>query len=194
MKLIIASNNKNKILEIKEILSKDFDEILSMSEAGIDDDIEETGETFIENALIKAKYVSSALNCAALADDSGLEVGALKGAPGVCSARYCGYHGDDEANNKKLLEEMADKKDRSARYACAIALVRPDKEELVATGYCSGEILTKLRGNGGFGYDPLFYMEAFDKTMAEIDIDIKNNFSHRYNALIGIKKLLEKEI
>lgn len=190
MKLVIASNNKNKIFEIKEILYDDFDEIISMKEAGINVDIKETGETFIENALIKARYVTSVLKCASLADDSGLEVDSLNGAPGIYSARYCSYHGDDNANNEKLLKKMEGITNRAARYVCAIALTRPDADELVATGYCSGEILNEFRGSGGFGYDPLFYMEVFDKTMAEIDIDTKNKMSHRYNALMGIKKLL----
>jgi XTP/dITP diphosphohydrolase len=194
MRLVIASNNKNKINEIKEILGNDFDEIVSMSEAGIDVDIEENGKTFIENSLIKARYVASTLNCAAIADDSGLEVYALNGQPGIYSARYCGHHGDDDANNKKLLEEMKSIEDRDARYVCAIALVRPDEEELVATGYCPGVILEVQRGTGGFGYDPLFYLKAFDKTMAEIDMETKNKISHRYNALIGLKNLLEKQI
>ncbi|MCK5128870.1 MAG: XTP/dITP diphosphatase [Clostridiales bacterium] len=192
MKLVIASNNKHKIVEIKKILQDDFDEILSMSEAGLDEDIEETGITFKENALIKAHYVSDKLNCVALADDSGLEVDALDCRPGVYSARYCGYHGDDDANNKKLLDEMKDKANKSARYACAIALVQPNEKDLVAMGYCEGTILEIPQGNGGFGYDPLFYMKDFNQTMAQLDIDIKNNFSHRYHALMGVKKLLEE--
>ncbi len=190
MRLVIASNNENKIIEIKKILQDDFDEILSMSDAGIYTDIEETGKTFIENALIKARYVSSKLNCAALADDSGLEVFALDFKPGIYSARYALEH-DDDANNNKLLDDMKNIKDRKARYACAIALVRPEKRELVASGYCQGVILDAPQGDGGFGYDPLFYIEAFDMTMAQIDMDTKNKISHRYNALMGIKKLLD---
>jgi XTP/dITP diphosphohydrolase len=192
MRLVIASNNKNKIIEIKEILGDDFDEIVSMSEAGIEVDIEENGETFIENSLIKARYVASKLGCAAIADDSGLEVYALNGEPGIYSARYSGHHGDDDANNKKLLKEMQCIDNRDARYVCAIALVRPDEEELVATGYCPGAILREPQGTGGFGYDPLFYLEAFNKTMAQIDMETKNKISHRYNALVGLKNLLEK--
>lgn len=193
MKLVIASNNKHKIAEIKEILSDDFDTILSMQEAGIFDDIEETGTTFVENALLKARHVAQKIDCAVLADDSGLEVESLDGAPGVYSARYCGHHGDDEANNDKLLEVMKDVTERSARFTCSIALLKPDKEELVARGECPGEILYKRRGTDGFGYDPLFYMDYLGKTMAELDSSIKNQISHRYKALMAIKELLDEK-
>ncbi len=195
MRLVIASNNKNKIKEIKSILDGQFDEILSMGEAGYDEEIEETGKTFRENALIKARHVMNQLGCAALADDSGLEVYALGGKPGVYSARYSGKHGDDEANNQKLIEEMQNipNKARQAHYACVIALCRPNKEELTAEGFCEGVILREPRGSGGFGYDPYFFMEAFDQTMAEMDIDIKNKISHRYNALKGLSALLKGE-
>ncbi len=193
MNLIIASNNKHKIAEIKDILSEEFDEILSMGEVGIFEDIDETGATFKENALLKAKYVSNKLRCAVLADDSGLEVDALGGAPGVYSARYCGHHGDDEANNDKLLEEMKGIENRQARFTCAIALVRPGEKELVAEGYCPGEIIYERRGSGGFGYDPLFYMDYLGKTMAELDSEAKNKISHRYKALMEMKKLIDFE-
>ena len=138
MNLIIASNNKHKIAEIKEILSDDFDTIISMAEAGVFDDIEETGATFEENALIKAKFVSEKVGCAVLADDSGLEVDALDGAPGVYSARYCGYHGDDEANNDKLLLKMDGVTDRRAQFTCAVALVRPDEKKYNGAGALPG--------------------------------------------------------
>jgi len=191
-KLIIASNNKNKIKEIKEILAGRFEEILSMAEAGLDMDIEENGTTFADNAKIKAYAVMQQTGCAALADDSGLEVYALDGRPGVYSARYCGHHGDDDANNKKLLEDMRCVPDgqRGGRYVCAIALIMPDGTEYVAEGDCPGEILREERGNGGFGYDPLFYMLAFNATMAEISSELKNTISHRKIALTGLEKLL----
>ena len=193
MNLIIASNNEHKIAEIKEILSDDFDEIISMAEAGVFDDIEETGATFEENALIKAKFVSEKVGCAVLADDSGLEVDALNGAPGVYSARYCGHHGDDEANNDKLLIEMEGVTDRRAQFTCAVALVRPDEEDIIAQAHCPGEILHERRGTGGFGYDPLFYMDYLGKTMAELDAETKNKISHRYRALCALKEMLESE-
>jgi XTP/dITP diphosphohydrolase len=193
MNLVIASNNKNKITEIKQILSGDFDAILSMAEAGMFDEIEETGKTFRENALIKAKYVAEKVGCAVLADDSGLEVDALGGAPGVYSARYCGYHGDDEANNDKLLGEMEHITDRKARFTCAAALVMPGGKEFVAEGHCPGEIIYERRGTGGFGYDPLFYMDYLEKTMAQLDDETKNRISHRYRALTALKELFESE-
>ncbi len=193
MNLIIASNNKHKINEIKEILANEFDEILSMEEAGIFDDIEETGITFAENALIKAKFVAEKISCAVLADDSGLEVEALNGEPGVYSARYCGHHGDDEANNDKLLEKLEGIKNRNARFVCSIALVRPDKEDVITHGYCPGEIIYERKGDGGFGYDPIFYMDYMKKTMAELDSETKNKISHRYKALMSLKEILDRE-
>lgn len=160
MRLIVASNNSNKLREFHEILGERFD-IVSMHEAGIDADIEESGTTFEENALIKANYVMNACHCAAIADDSGLEVDALGGAPGVYSARYCGRHGDDDANNALLLRNLEGiPAPRKARYVAAIALVRSGHAPIVCRGTCEGEILTEGRGNGGFGYDPLFLCET----------------------------------
>ena len=146
MRLIVASNNANKLREFREILGEQFD-IVSMREAGIDADIEENGATFEENALIKANYVMNASNSAAIADDSGLEVDALGGAPGVYSARYCGRHGDDDANNALLLHNLRDvPAPRKARYVAAIALVRPGHAPIICRGTCEGEILNKPRG------------------------------------------------
>ena len=129
-----------------------------------------------------------------IADDSGLEVLALDCRPGVMSARYSGSHGDDAANNEKLLAELADKPDRSARYVCVICMAFPDGRELEARGECYGEILKEKRGNGGFGYDPLFYFPQFGKTFAEISSEEKNEVSHRNAALKAFEKLWEKEI
>lgn len=195
MKLVIASNNKHKVAEIKMILADYFDEIVSMGEAGCYDDIVEDGKTFEDNAYIKAKYVMNKLGCAALADDSGLEVFALDGDPGIYSARYANKHGDDEANNDKLLKEMENIPDekRRAQFVSAISLCRPDNYPLSAKGTCPGKILKTRRGNGGFGYDPLFYMEAYDKTMAQMTMDEKNKISHRKMALQGLKSLLKSE-
>jgi len=195
MKLVIASNNKHKIDEIKFILSGYFDEIFSMGEAGCNDDIEETGETFEENAYIKAEYICSKLGCAALADDSGLEVFALDNEPGVYSARYAGVHGDDNANNDKLLLEMQDIPDkrRGAQFVSSIVLCRPGMEPVSSKGTCQGRILHERRGTGGFGYDPLFYMEDINKTMAELTSEEKNSISHRKRALEGLKEQLDKE-
>ena len=195
MRLVISSNNKHKIEEIKYILSDYFEEIVSMQEAGCNDDIEENGETFEENSLIKAQYVSDKLGCAALADDSGLEVFALDGEPGVYSARYAGEHGDDNANNDKLLEEMENVPEgrRGAQFVCVVTLCRPNLPEVSAKGTCSGVILRERRGSGGFGYDPLFYIEGLKKTMAELSNEEKNSISHRKNALEALKQKLDKE-
>lgn len=195
MNLVIASNNKHKIEEIKLILSDYFDEIVSMGEAGCHDEIDEYGTTFEENSYIKAKYIADKLGCASLADDSGLEVFALNGEPGVYSARYAGRHGDDEANNDKLLKVLNDtpQKDRGAQFVSVVTLVRQGMDALSAKGTCQGEIIKERRGNMGFGYDPIFYMKDIDKTMAQLTMDEKNAISHRKRALEGLKKLLEKE-
>lgn len=184
MKLIIASNNEGKIREIKQILGGLFGDIQSLREAGYELDVEENGTTFEQNALIKARAVALATGCTALADDSGLCVDALGGAPGVYSARYCGHHGDDISNNEKLLRELkAVPEPRKAHYACAMALCWPDGRHLVATGECHGQILRDYMGKGGFGYDPLFVPDGFSKTFGEIDPRVKNGMSHRYKAL-----------
>lgn len=191
-RLIVASNNQNKIKEFHAILGHRF-EIVSMREAGVDTDIEENGTTFEENALIKANFVMAQTGCAAIADDSGLEVDALDGAPGVYSARYCGRHGDDEANNDLLLENLKDvPAPRTGRYVAAIALVRPGKEAIVRRGTCDGEILFERRGNGGFGYDPLFLCET-GETFAEISMEAKNAISHRKRGIVAVLAALEAE-
>ncbi len=192
-KVLLASNNAHKIKEIRAILG-DFFDIVSLREAGVESDPEETGKTFEENARIKAVAGMKASRMPCIADDSGLEVLALDCRPGVMSARYSGSHGDDAANNEKLLAELADKPDRSARYVCVICMAFPDGRELEARGECYGEILKEKRGNGGFGYDPLFYFPQFGKTFAEISAEEKNEVSHRNAALKAFEKLWEKEI
>lgn len=191
-RLIVASNNKNKLREFAAILGHRY-EIVSMRDAGIDADIEENGTTFEENALIKAEYVAKATGCAAIADDSGLEVDALGGAPGVYSARYCGRHGDDEANNDLLLENLKDvPAPRTGRYVAAIALVRPNQKAIVRRGACDGEILFERRGTGGFGYDPLFVCET-GETFAEVSAETKNAISHRKRGIEAVLCALEEE-
>lgn len=189
MKLVIASNNAHKIFEIKKILSGKFDEILSLREAGIDHETVEDGTTFLENAYKKAREISEISGCAALADDSGICVDALDGAPGVYSARWSGGHGNDEDNNDLLLERLKDKTDRSAHYTSAISLVYPDGTHVYAEGYMYGTIITERRGTGGFGYDPLFLPLGETRTVAEMTSEEKNEISHRANAL---RALLEK--
>ena len=189
MKLIIASNNKHKIREIKKILGEKFTQILSLSEAGIDHETIEDGETFKENAYKKAYEIAKISGCASLADDSGISAHALNGAPGVYSARFAGEHGDDEANNRLLLQKLRDKSDKGAHYTCVMALVFPDGREIFAEGYLYGEITDNPRGNGGFGYDPLFIPIGESRTVAEMSDDEKNKISHRAKAL---EALLEK--
>ena len=191
MKLIIASNNSHKIGEIKKILSGKFESIISLREAGISHETVEDGETFMENALKKAREIAEISGECALADDSGICAAALGGAPGVYSARYSGEHGDDEKNNALLLKNLEGKTDRSAHYTAAIALVYPDGREVTAEGYMYGKIIHAPRGNGGFGYDPLFTPDGESRTVAEMTAEEKNAISHRANALSGLVKKLE---
>lgn len=192
MKVLLASNNGHKIKEIKEILG-DFFDVVSLREAGVESDPEETGATFEENARIKAVAGMKASGMPCIADDSGLEVFALDGLPGVMSARYAGGHGDDSANNEKLLRELENASDRSARYVCVICMAFPNGHEIVARGECRGTILKEARGKGGFGYDPLFFFPQFGKTFAEITAEEKNEVSHRKAALREFEKIWEKE-
>ena len=186
-RLVIASGNKNKLREIAEIFTQ-F-EVVSQKEMGFDVDVEETGETFLENALIKARAAAQALNCPALADDSGLCVDALDGAPGVYSARYCGYHGSDKENRDLLLKNMQGITDRRARFTSAVVLVYPDGREIIAEGHTYGNILTEEMGEGGFGYDCLFESDDLKKSFGLATAEEKNKVSHRYRALMS---LLEK--
>ena len=189
MKLIIASNNAHKLVEIRAILGDAFDEILSLREAGIEHETIEDGETFAANAEKKAREIAELSGCCALADDSGLCVDALGGAPGIYSARYAGVHGNDAANRKKLLRELDGVADRGAHFTCSVALVRPDGEIVRAEGYVFGEIARAEAGEYGFGYDPVFYLPRFGCTMAQLPPEEKNAVSHRSNALHA---LLEK--
>ena len=193
MKLIIASNNKHKIGEIKNILGAKFDSILSLSEAGVTHETIEDGTTFMENAIKKAREIAELTGCTALADDSGICAHALDNAPGIYSARFAGGHGDDEANNDLLLEKLADKSDRTAHYTCAIALVDADGNVTTAEGYLYGTIIDTRRGNGGFGYDPLFVPEGESRTVAEMTDDEKNAISHRGRALCALCAKLESK-
>ncbi|WP_461206594.1 XTP/dITP diphosphatase [Clostridium sp. DL1XJH146] len=192
-KLIVASNNQHKIEEIKAILSKFDLEILSLKEAEIDIDVEENGVTFIENALIKARTIKELYpEFMVLADDSGLMVDALNGEPGVYSARYSGEHGNDKANNNKLLKEISSikKGDRKARFVSAIALIMDGNITIEVEGYVHGIIIDEEIGQNGFGYDPLFFIPDKNKTFAQMTSDEKNSISHRANAL----KLLEEKL
>lgn len=191
-KLIIASNNYHKIDEIKTILKDLNYEILSLKEAGIDIEIEEKGSTFEENSYIKAKAIFDLANEAVLADDSGLEVYALDGAPGVYSARFAGEHGNDRKNNNRLLELLKDIPDenRGARFVSSIVMLTPDGNKVLGNGYVEGKIGYEEKGSNGFGYDPLFVVPELNKTFAELTSDEKNNISHRKRALQDIKRKL----
>lgn len=188
--LIVATGNQHKLREIAEIFT-DY-EVLSQKQMGFCEDVEENGVSFAENALIKARAVCQALGVVTLADDSGLCVDALGGQPGIFSARYCGYHGDDEANRKKLLENMQGITNRTAHFNCAIALVYPNGEELVVEGQTFGEILHEEVGNGGFGYDPLFFSQDLQKSFGVATAEEKNKVSHRFRALKKLWTLLNE--
>lgn len=194
MRLIVASNNKGKIREIKDILSDGF-EVLSLNDVGFTDDIEENGTTFEENAFIKVHAVAERFpDFAVIGDDSGLCVDALGQAPGVYSARYAGKHGNDKANIDKLLHELGDRTDRDARFVCCIAARLPDGEEFSCKGICNGSISRKPAGDNGFGYDPVFFVQSFGKTMAQLTESEKNGISHRGNALKAFSEEIKRRM
>lgn len=190
MKLIIASNNKHKIYEIKKILAHKFDEIVSLSEAGVDHETVEDGTTFLENAQKKAREIAEITGCPSLADDSGICVDELDGALGIYSARFTGVHGRDEDNNALLLKKLEGAERRTAHYTCAMALVYPDGRTVTAEGRMYGKIIHAPRGTRGFGYDPLFVMDGEERTVAEMTDDEKNAVSHRAKALANLLKKL----
>lgn len=193
MKIIAATKNKNKLREFREIL-RGF-EIISQEDAGVDIDVEETGTTFEENSMLKAKAIFETTGIAAIADDSGLCVDALDGQPGVYSARYGGEGYDDAGRVQLLLKNMKDVPDenRTARFVCAITLV-DGNGVITARGECEGKIDYEPKGENGFGYDPVFFVEEFGKTTAEISPEQKNEISHRGKALkIFAEKLSKKE-
>lgn len=188
-RLVVASGNAHKLREIAEIFTE-F-EVLSQKQMGFDGEVEETGKTFVENALIKARAACKALGCVTLADDSGLCVEALGGAPGIYSARYCGRHGSDAENRATLLQNMQGVTNRRAYFHSAIALVYPDGRELFAEGKTHGRILEKEDGTGGFGYDPLFFSDDLKKSFGKATAEEKNAVSHRFRALQTMRKLWE---
>lgn len=189
-KLILGTNNTHKVIEIKAILGDYYDEILSLKEAGIYLDVVEDGDTFAANAVKKAREAAQLCGCDTLADDSGLCVDALHGAPGVYSARYAGEDVTYEDNNKKLIEQMQGIENRGAKFVCVMALVR--KNELITTtGEASGSITLDLRSEGGFGYDPIFFSNDLNKTFGQASAEEKNIVSHRYRALAALKEKLE---
>ena len=194
MKIVLASRNKHKISELQALLGEYIDgvEILSLDDVGIFDEIVEDGVTFSENAIIKARAAAKS-GYIGIGDDSGLEVDALGGAPGVYSARYAGEHGNDAANNALLLKNLDGINDRSARFVCALACVFPQGEEICVRGTAEGEMLCEHRGQGGFGYDPLFYYPPLGKTFGELSAEEKNRHSHRSNAIEKLAKALKEK-
>ncbi|MFH4968022.1 non-canonical purine NTP diphosphatase [Gaetbulibacter sp. M240] len=186
MKLVFATNNKNKIKEVQKLIPEHLS-LLSLEDIGCFEDIPETKDTIEGNALQKAQYVKSHYGYDCFADDTGLEVSALNGAPGVYSARYAGEEKNAEANMQKLLSALSEKNNRTAQFKTVIALIL-NNETTLLTGICKGEIINKKRGDGGFGYDPIFKPEGFDETFGEMDLDLKNRIGHRGKAT---KKLLD---
>lgn len=196
MDIIIATGNENKVREIRQILSGLSDKVISMKEAGISCDIEETGETFAENALIKARAVAAHCDGVVIADDSGLCVDAMGGAPGVYSARFMGEETPYSEKNAAIIEKLSglEGQDRSARFVCAMAGVLPNGEEFIVEGVMEGQIAKESAGENGFGYDPIFFLPEYGKTSAEIAPEEKNRISHRGKALRGIREELSKHL
>lgn len=196
MELVLATKNDGKVREFREIMKDLPVEIVSLKDFPDFPDIIEDGRTFEENALKKARALAIFTNDVAIADDSGLMVDALDGSPGVFSARYSGEGATDLKNNLKLLNDLkgVHLKDRGAAFKCAIAVVAPDGFEEVVTGECRGTIGFEMRGNEGFGYDPLFTPNGFDKTFAELGMEIKNRISHRFRAITAVNPVLIKMV
>ncbi|NEZ46835.1 XTP/dITP diphosphatase [Clostridium niameyense] len=194
-KVIVASNNSHKIREIKEILIKYNMEVMSMKEAGIEVDIEENGKTFMENAFKKADTIHKLMpKCMIIADDSGLMVDALGGAPGIYSARFAGEHGNYKKNNEKLLSLLKDEKNKNAKFVSAVVFIINDEEIIKVQGEINGVIIDEEKGENGFGYDPLFYVPKYNKTFAQMESELKNAISHRANALSKLQREIEKYV
>lgn len=193
-KLVLASNNAGKVREFKALLAPLHFEVISQGELGIPA-AEEPHHTFIENALAKARHASEASGLPALADDSGICVDALAGAPGVYSARYAGEHSNDAANNQKLILELGENPNRSAHYVCALAFVKSpnDPEPIIVQTRWYGQILKEAQGNNGFGYDPYFYLPELNQTAAQLDSSHKNQVSHRGQALRELIEQLQSQ-
>ncbi len=192
MKLVLASKNEKKLKEMNEILSALGVEVCSQADAGVDVDVEETGATFEENSMLKAKAVMEASGLPAIADDSGLCVDALNGAPGVYSARYGGEGLDDAGRYRLLLSSMPAGKPRTAKFVSVITCCFPNGDVLTARGECPGTIAFAPMGEGGFGYDPVFFLPKLKKTFAQLSAEEKNAVSHRGKALEAFQARLEE--
>ncbi len=193
LEVMIATRNKGKIREIREVLNGLGLRIYALSDFPDVPDIEEDGKNFTENALKKARFYSKYFEMMTIADDSGLEVDSLKGLPGIYSARYAGEGRSSQANNQKLLRELqgVPVSKRGAKFKCLLAMVSPDGKEAIAEGSCKGSIGFKEKGKRGFGYDPLFFLPKNGKTMAELSLEEKNKISHRGKALRKLRKLIK---
>ena len=193
MKLVLASSNQGKLQELRELLAGNGIELLAQSDLGVQD-ADETGGTFVENALIKARHATQVTGLPALADDSGICVDALKGAPGLYSARYAGEHGNASRNIDKLLDVLQDTPDdhRTAHFYCVLVLLRhpEDPQPLIVEGQWNGRILRERRGNGGHGYDPVFFDPLHGQSAAEMEPGLKNRLSHRGQALALLRERL----
>lgn len=190
-KLVFATNNRHKLEEVRLILKDSFD-VLSLADIGCLSDIPETADTLEGNALLKALYVKEHFGYDCFADDTGLEIPYLNNAPGVFSARYAGDAKDSKANMRKVLEELGNTDDRSARFRTAIALIMDGKEYLFE-GIVNGIIIREGRGDTGFGYDPVFMPDGYTETFAELGMDVKNEISHRAKAINNLKKFLDEK-
>ena len=190
MKILVGTSNLGKIAEYKALLQPDFDPI-PLSDLKLTLDVDETGLTYEENALLKLNYLKDKSPIPIITDDSGLEVEELGGRPGVHSARYSGVNASDDSNIEKLLLELGNSQNRKGKFVCTIAYFNPLSREdvIISQGECAGEIITERRGTSGFGYDPIFYVTKFGKTLAELSQAEKNLISHRYEA---IKNLLKR--
>ncbi|MDR3600552.1 MAG: XTP/dITP diphosphatase [Desulfosporosinus sp.] len=193
MKILLATQNQGKIRELQELLVDEGIEVLSLLDIPDWEDVEETGKTFADNAALKARAALQRTGLIALADDSGLEVDALDGAPGVYSARYAGEPKDDERNNDKLLQLLGTTSDeqRTARFRCALVMATPFGKEYLTEGAVEGQILRQGRGQDGFGYDPIFYLPEYARTMAELTLTEKNKLSHRAQAFRQVIPILK---
>jgi XTP/dITP diphosphohydrolase len=194
--VIIATKNPGKAKEFEHLFASKNISVRTLLDYPEIGDIDETGETFEENAVIKAETISEQLNKMVIGDDSGLMVDALDGRPGIYSARYAGETKDDQANIDKVLDELSNvtEENRSARFYCALAIAIPGKETITVSGTCEGEILNERRGINGFGYDPVFFVPKLGKSMAELPSEEKNRISHRANAIQELSGILESII
>lgn len=193
--ILIATNNKGKLKDFEAVFNPMGFQIKSLKDYPNIEEVEETGTTFEENAILKAEYLSNIVKSPVIADDSGLIVDALEGRPGVYSARYAGLHKSDEDNLQKVLKELHNVHSgkRTASFYCALALAIPGKETITVHGTVNGYIATEKKGTNGFGYDPIFFLPELDKTMAELSAEEKSGLSHRGNAINALMEVINKE-